>query len=147
MQKLNPVDHPMRFRFAKCANDWLTEDADSGKKKIFFSGEAHLIFVGMKKTKIVAFGKEQNGTENLYTYIEKPTHPVDAPSRCLVQRHNWAIFLSKQQVVAVAVNGDRYQAMLNEFLFTKTEEDIGNIWFQQDEPHTRSYTRCFGSCF
>ena len=29
--------------------------------------------------------------------------------------------------------GDRYQAMLNEFLFTKIEVgDIGNIWFQQD---------------
>ena len=34
---------------------------------------------------------------------------------------------------AVTVNGDRYPAMLNEFLFTKIkEEDIGNIWFQQD---------------
>ena len=34
---------------------------------------------------------------------------------------------------AVTVNADRYQAMLNEFLFTKIEEkDIGNIWFQQD---------------
>ena len=34
---------------------------------------------------------------------------------------------------AVTVNGDRYQAMLNEFLFTKIEdEDISNIWFQQD---------------
>ena len=31
------------------------------------------------------------------------------------------------------VNGDRYWAMFNEFLFTKSEEeDIGNIWFQQD---------------
>ena len=31
------------------------------------------------------------------------------------------------------VNGDRYRAMLNEFLFTKIEEeDIGNIWFQQN---------------
>ena len=28
---------------------------------------------------------------------------------------------------------DRYRPMLNEFLFTKIEEeDIGNIWFQQD---------------
>ena len=35
--------------------------------------------------------------------------------------------------MAVTVNGDRYRAMLNEFLFTKIEEkDIGNIWFQQD---------------
>ena len=35
--------------------------------------------------------------------------------------------------MAVTVNGDRYRVMLNEFLFTKIgEEDIGNIWFQQD---------------
>ena len=35
--------------------------------------------------------------------------------------------------MAVTVNGDRYRAMLNEFLFTKIEEeDIGRIWFQQD---------------
>ena len=34
---------------------------------------------------------------------------------------------------AVTVNDDRYRAMLNEFFFTKIEEeDIGNIWFQQD---------------
>ena len=45
--------------------------------------------------------------------------------RILVQRHNWAIFLT--------VHYDRYRAMLNEFLFTKIEEKgIGNIWFQQD---------------
>ena len=31
------------------------------------------------------------------------------------------------------VHGDRYRAMLNEFLFTKIEEqDIGNIWFKQN---------------
>ena len=47
--------------------------------------------------------------------------------RILAQWHNWAIFLRKR------VNGDRCRAMLNEFLFTKIEEeDIGNIWFQQD---------------
>ena len=42
-------------------------------------------------------------------------------------------FFENEQGEAVTVNGDRYQAMLNEFLFTKIEEnDIGNIWFQQD---------------
>ena len=30
---------------------------------------------------------------------------------------------------AVTVNGDRYRVMLNELI---KEEDIGNIWFQQD---------------
>ena len=51
---------------------------------------------------------------------------ADAPKRsyCLVrifvQRHNWNIFLRKW-------------AIFNEFSFTKIkEENIGNIWFQQD---------------
>ena len=53
--------------------------------------------------------------------------------RILVQRHNCAIFFEKEPAEAVVVNGDRYRAMLNEFLFTKIEEEnIGNIWFQQD---------------
>ena len=49
--------------------------------------------------------------------------------RILVQRHNF----ENEQGVAITVNGDRYRSMLNEFLFLKIEEDdIGNIWFQQD---------------
>ena len=39
----------------------------------------------------------------------------------------------KRQGKAVTVNDDHYRAMLNEILFIKVEEeDIGNIWFQQD---------------
>ena len=42
-------------------------------------------------------------------------------------------FFENEQGEAVTVNGDRYRAMLNEFLFIKIEkEDIGNIWFKQD---------------
>ena len=42
-------------------------------------------------------------------------------------------FPPKMKGQAVTVNGDRYRAMLNEFLFTKIEEDnIYNIWFQQE---------------
>ena len=41
--------------------------------------------------------------------------------------------MGNEQAEAITVNGDRYRAMLNEFLFTKIEEeDIGNIWFQRD---------------
>ena len=48
--------------------------------------------------------------------------------------HNWAIFLRESvRREGVTVNGDRYRALLNEFLFTKIEEKgIGNISFQQD---------------
>ena len=43
------------------------------------------------------------------------------------------IFFENEQGEAVTVNGDRYKAMLKEFLFKKIkEEDIGNFWFQQN---------------
>ena len=61
--------------------------------------------------------------------------------RILVHSHNWKIV--NEQGEAVTVNGNRYWAMLNEFLFTKIEEeDIGNIWFQQDDAmcHTAEAT-------
>ena len=48
-----------------------------------------------------------------------------------------------RQAVAVTVNSLITIAMLNEFLFTKIEkEDIGNIWFQQDDAtcHTAEAT-------
>ena len=40
VQELKPIDHPMRFRFAKWACDQLTEDDNFGKK-IIFSDENH----------------------------------------------------------------------------------------------------------
>ena len=82
------------------------------------------------------------GTENQYAYIEKPTHP----KLVTVWRGFWSrgiigsFFCESEQEEAVIVNADRYRAMLNEFLFTKIEEeDIGNIWFQQDR-HTADAT-------
>ena len=53
--------------------------------------------------------------------------------RILVQSVIGLFFFANEQGKVVTVNGDRYRVMLNEILFTKIEEeDIGNIWFQQD---------------
>ena len=42
-------------------------------------------------------------------------------------------FIKNEQGEAVTNNGDRYRTTLNEFLFTKIqEEDISNIWSQQE---------------
>ena len=42
-------------------------------------------------------------------------------------------FFENEQGAAVTVNGERYRAMLNEFLFPKFEEEVtDDIWFQQD---------------
>ena len=139
--------------------DRLTEDADLGKKKIVFSDEAHFDVGG--------YVNKQNcciwGTENPHACIETPTHT----KRVTVCCGFWSrgiigpFFFENEQGEAVTVNGDRYQAMLNEFLFTKIEEeDIGYIRFQQDGAtcHTAeatlelmsqdgSWTRCFAPCF
>ena len=53
----------------------------------------------------------------------------------VMPRFTEPFFLENEQREAVTVNGERYRATLNEFLFTKIEEeDIGN-------------TRCFVPCF
>ena len=58
-------------------------------------------------------------------------------------------FFENEQGVAVTVNGERYRAMLNEFLLPKfEEEDTDNIWFQQRTlTHNQCYNRSFAHCF
>ena len=101
------------------------------KKSFFFSNEAHFDLSG--------YVNKQNcriwGTENPHVYIENPTHP----KRVTVWLKFWCrgiigtFFYENEQGQAVTVNSDRYWAMLNEFLFTKIEEEnIGNIWFQKE---------------
>ena len=53
--------------------------------------------------------------------------------RILVQRHNWVIFLRKWARRGRYSQWRSLSVHIDEFLFTKIEEeDIGNIWFQQD---------------
>ena len=120
VQELKPIHHPMRFRFAKWACDRLTEDCDFVQKKIIFSDEAHFDIGGYVKK---------------HAYNEKPMQP----KRVTVCCGFWSrgiigqFFFEYEQGEAVTANGDCYRPMLNAFLFTKIEEEnIGNIWFQQD---------------
>ena len=97
-------------------------------KKIIFSDEAHFDLGGYVNKQYCRIWS----TENPHAFIEKSTHP----KRITVWCGFWSIgiigkfFFENEQVT---VNDDRYRAMLNEFLFTKIEEEIiGNIWFQQN---------------
>ena len=47
VQELKPIDHPMRFHFAKCHCHRLTEDADFGKKISSFQMKLIFILAGM----------------------------------------------------------------------------------------------------
>ncbi|KZC15025.1 hypothetical protein WN55_08618 [Dufourea novaeangliae] len=130
VQELKPHDHPMRFRFAQWAEDRLIED-EHFYRKIIFSDEAHFHLGG--------YVNKQNcriwGSENPHVIVEKPMHP----QRVTVWCGFWSggiigpFFFENEQGNAVTVNGDRYRAMLSDFLFPKIEEDdIDDIWFQQD---------------
>ena len=101
------------------------------EKKIIFSNEAHF--------DLGDYVNKQNcwiwGTENPHAYIEKPTHPKRLTAWCGFWSRGiiGLFFFENEQGEVVTVNGDRYRAILNEFLFTKIdEEDIGNIGFQQE---------------
>ena len=124
------VLYTLELRFAKWACDRLTEDADFGEKFVF-SDEAHYDHGG--------YVNKQNcciwGTENPHAYIEKLTHPKQVTVWCEFWSRgiNEPFFFENEQREAFAGNDDRYRAMLNESLFRKIEEeDISNIWFQQD---------------
>ena len=91
-----------------------------------------LILAGMYTSKIVAFEAQKTRTHTL-----KMSDSL--PKRFTVWCRSWSrgiigpCFFENEQAEAVTVNGDRYRAMLNEFLFRKIEDKyIGNIWFQQD---------------
>ena len=95
-------------------------------KKILFSDEAHFDLVNKHFCRIW-------DTENANAYIEKPTLPKQGTVWCGFWTRGiiGTLFFENEQGEAVTVNGDRYRGFLNEFLFTKIEEeDIGNIWFQ-----------------
>ena len=71
----------------------------------------------------------------MHAYIDKLTHP----KRVAVWRGFWSrgiiaqFFFENEQEVSVTVNGNCYRAILSDFSITKIEEeDIANIWFQQD---------------
>ena len=115
------------YRSLNNAGKWACDR----QKKIIFSDEAHFDLGGyVNKQNCRIWGKE-----NPHAYIEKPSHPKRVSvwcgflSRGIIGPH----FFENEQGEAITVIGDSYRAMLNEFLFTKIEEeDIGNIWFQQD---------------
>ena len=98
------------------------------QKKIIFSDKVHFDSGG--------YVYKQNYciwvTKNPYAYIEKPIHPKQVTVWCgfWFRGSIGPFFFENEQGEAVTVNGNRYRAMLNEFLFTKIkEEDIGNISF------------------
>ena len=96
------------MRFANWICDRLTEDTDFGEKKIIFSDETYFDLGGyVNKQKCCIWD-----TENLHTYIEKPTHPKRVTVCCGFWSRSiiGPFFFENEQGEVVIVNGDRYRA-------------------------------------
>ena len=96
-------------------------------KKIFFADEAHLDLGGYKNKWNCRIGGQKTRTHTLKSRCtqNESLFGADFGTRGIIG----TFFFENEQGEALTVNGDRYRAVLNEFLFIKIEEeDIGNIW-------------------
>ena len=130
-QELKPNDHSLRRRFADWVLEQLEVDANFGKK-IIFSDEAHFWLNG--------FVNKQNcriwGESNPQQIQQLPIYPEKLTVWCGL----WSggiigpFFFKNDAKAAVTVNGIRYRAMINQFLFLIINDiDADDIWFQQDD--------------
>ena len=124
------VVYTLEQYWTKWACNRLRQDGDfANKKNHFFRWSSFWFWQLCKQAKLSHLGHRTPACIYWKADAPKTSHSL---VRILVQRHNWEIFLGKW-ARRKWVNGDPYRAMLKEFLFTKIkEEDIGNIWFQQD---------------
>ena len=110
--------------------DQLNNDVDFGRK-IIFSDEAHFHLGGyVNKQTCRIWGSQQP-----HTIVERPMHPP----RVTVWSGFWSggiirpFFFENDAGNAVTVNGERYRAMLTNFLWPQIDTmNVDDLWFQQD---------------
>lgn len=126
-QQLLPGDHEQRREFT----NWILEQPADFANKIIFSDEAHFHLDG--------FVNRQNcriwGSENPRMIYQKAMHPQRVTVWCAL----WSggiigpFFFENEDGSAVTVNGERYRAMITQFLVPHLEAiDLDDMWFQQD---------------
>ncbi|CAK9801727.1 Transposable element Tc3 transposase [Anthophora quadrimaculata] len=129
-QELKPQDHQARRTFTDWALQQLQTDPNFGEK-VIFSDEAHFWLNG--------FVNKQNcrisGESNPQQYQESPLHPEKITVWCgfwsggVIEPY---IFRNENGQV-VTVNGERYRAMITDFLWPQLDDlDLDDMWFQQD---------------
>jgi len=138
-QELKPPDHRMRRTFADWALERLENDADF-HKKIIFSDEAHFWMSGFVNKQNMRYWNENNPQ----VIQELQMHPQRVTVWCGL----WSggiigpYFFENQQRNAITVNGERYRAMITDFLWPELEVmNLDGKWFQQDATyHTSNVT-------
>ncbi|GFW29288.1 uncharacterized protein TNCV_742301 [Trichonephila clavipes] len=123
-------DHQASRRFVEWAQNEIAVVPDF-HKRILFSDEAHFwLNVYVKKQNCRIWSEA-----NLQVYVETPLHPENLTVWCAL----WAggiigsYFFKTDEGHNVTVNGDRYRAMITNFLIPElNNHDVQELWFQQD---------------
>lgn len=130
VQELKPVDLPRRQRFALWALEKCQEDP-TFSSQILFSDEAHFWLNGYVNKQNCRIWDEEQPEE----IQELPLYPEKTTVWCGL----WAggiigpYFFKNDAGENVTVNGDRYRAMITDYLMPEIEaRDLGDIWYQQD---------------
>ncbi|GFT26257.1 putative DD41D transposase [Trichonephila clavipes] len=117
-------------RFVEWAQNEIAVVPDFDKR-ILFSDEAHFWLNGYVNKQNCRIWSEANPQ----MYVETPLHPEKRTVWCAL----WAggvigpYFFKNDEDHNVAVNGDRYRAMITNFFIPElNNHDVQELWFQQD---------------
>ncbi|GFX45783.1 uncharacterized protein TNCV_934221 [Trichonephila clavipes] len=123
-------DHQARRRFIEWAQNEIAVVPDF-HKRILFSDEAHFWLNGYVNKQNCRIWSEANPQ----VYVETPLHPEKLTVWCAL----WAggiigpYFFKNDEGHNVTVNGDRYRAMITNFIIPElNNQDVQELWFQQD---------------
>ena len=98
-------------------------------QKKSFQMKLILILADMYASKIVHFGHRKPARIHWKANVPETSHCL---MRILVQRHNWAIFRRKWARRRRYSQWRSLSGHVKRIFIKIDEEDIGNIWFQQD---------------
>ncbi len=119
-----------RHRFTLWALEKLQEDP-TFFSQILFSDEAHVRLNGYVNKQNCRIWDEKQPEE----IQELPFHPEKTTVWCGLQAGGiiGPYFFKNDAGENVTVNGDRYRAMITDYLMPEIEaRDLGDIWFQQE---------------
>ena len=118
------------------------------KRKIIFSDETHFDLGGYEKAKLSYLGHRKPLRIHWKAVAPKTSHCL---ARILVQRHNWTIFLRKW---VSRRSYSQWRSLSGHVERIFVNKNWRGRYFQHRVwtgrcyvPHSRSYTRCFASCF
>ncbi|GFY05785.1 DUF4817 domain-containing protein [Trichonephila clavipes] len=123
-------DHQARRRFVEWAQNEIAVGLDF-HKRILFSDEAHFWLNGYVNKQNCRIWREAYPQ----VYVETPLHTEKLTVWCAL----WAggiigpYFFKNDEGHNVAINGDRYRAMITNFFIPElNNHDVQELWFQQD---------------